>query len=115
MNTEEHDDLWDLLGKARTPEVSPYFSRNVLRAIREESPAMRGLFGWFCRHWQLTAASTCAVALTVGLTFVGQSPKPDPDPVMLLAQQVSASPDYQVINHLDELLASEESSVWLEK
>jgi hypothetical protein len=115
MNTEEHDDLWDLLGKARTPDVSPFFSRNVLRAIREEATAKPGLFAWLRRHWQLTTASTCAVALAVGLTFVEQSPKPDSDPVMLLAQQVSASPDYQVINHLDELLASEESSVWLEK
>ena len=36
MNTEEHDDLWQLLGKARTPSVSPFFSRNVVRAARED-------------------------------------------------------------------------------
>ena len=37
-----------------------------------------------------------------------------PDSVALLAQQVSTSPDYQVISHLDELLDSEQNSVWLE-
>jgi hypothetical protein len=37
------------------------------------------------------------------------------DVAVVLAQQVSTGPDYQVINHLDELLASEETSVWLEK
>ena len=33
---EEHDELWQLLGKANQPQPSPFFSRNVLRAIREE-------------------------------------------------------------------------------
>lgn len=113
MNTEEHDELWDLLGKAKAPEVSPFFSRNVLRAVREEAQAKPGVFAWLRRHWQLTAVSTCTVVLAVGLALFDQSSQPDP--VMLLAQQVSVSPDYQVISHLDELLASEENSVWLEK
>lgn len=113
MNTEEHDELWDLLGKAKALEVSPFFSRNVLRAVRGEAQAKPGLLAWLRRHWQLTAISTCTLALAIGFAFVEQPSQPDP--VMLLAQQVSVSPDYQVITHLDELLASEENSVWLEK
>ena len=46
MNTEEHDDLWHLLGKAKVPEVSPFFSRNVLRALRETAPENGGVLGW---------------------------------------------------------------------
>ena len=87
--------------------------RSVLRAIREQAQEKPGYLAWLRRHWQLTAISTCSLLLAVGLTFVEHSDQPDP--VMLLAQQVSVSPDYQVISHLDELLASEENSVWLEK
>ena len=34
--------------------------------------------------------------------------------MLLLAQEVSVSPDYQVISNLDELLDSERNSIWLE-
>lgn len=33
----DQDELWDLLGKARPVSVSPFFSRNVLREIRQNS------------------------------------------------------------------------------
>ena len=42
---EEHDELWQLLGQARQPQVSPFFSRNVLRAIRKEEASAPGLLG----------------------------------------------------------------------
>lgn len=35
MNEDwDNDALWDLLGKAKPAPVSPFFSRNILRAIR---------------------------------------------------------------------------------
>jgi hypothetical protein len=111
MNPEEHDDLWQLLGKARAPQPSPFFSRNVLRAVREqEHDRPAGLAGFF-RKWRVPAVSAGLVfaAAALMLNRVDQ-----PDSVTLLAQQVSASPDYQVITHLDELLDSEQNSVWLE-
>lgn len=111
MNTEEHDDLWRLLGNARRVQPSPFFSRNVLRAIRQqEQPAPLGWSGFF-RKWRLPALSAAVVFAAAALMF---QPFDQPDSVALLAQQVSASPDYQVITHLDELLDSEQSSVWLE-
>ncbi len=113
MNTDEHDDLWSLLGKAKAPLASPFFSRNVLRAIREEAPEKRGVFGWLRARWRLAAVGACMlIAAGVALTPRGEQPD---QATMLLAQEVSQSPDYQVISHLDELLASEESSVWLEQ
>lgn len=112
MKTEEQDDLWDLLGRAKAPTPSPFFSRNVLRAIREEEQEKPGFILWLRRHWQVPAFSTCALA--VAATFFVMQEARQPDPVMVLAQQVSASPDYQVISNLDELLDSERNSVWLE-
>jgi hypothetical protein len=114
MNTDEQDDLWRLLGHAKAPAVSPFFSRNVLRAIREEAQEKPGLFARLHWRWLLLGASTCVLLVAAGFAM-RQHPAAQQDTVMVLAQQVSASPDYQVINHLDELLASEETSVWLEK
>ena len=142
MNTDEQDDLWRLLGHAKAPSVSPYFSRNVLRAIREEEQEKPRVRFWLQWRWLALSATACGLLVAAGLSFhAGHRPQgtqvaetesgavvapaadptlihPQPaqaDPVAVLAQQVSASPDYQVINHLDELLASEETSVWLDK
>jgi hypothetical protein len=35
----ENDELWNLLGLARTASPSPFFTRNVLRSIRHLTPA----------------------------------------------------------------------------
>ena len=113
MNTDDHDDLWSLLGKAKAPVVTPFFSRNVLRAIRETAPEKRGVFGWLRARWRRAAVGVCAV-LVVGFALVPHADQPD-QTTMLFAKEVSQSTDYQVISNLDELLASEESSVWLEQ
>ncbi len=115
MNTEEQDDLWELLGRSKAPAPSPFFSRNVLRAIREEAQEKPGFFLWLRLHWRVAAVSTCSVALAASFALrqMRQTER-EPDPVMMLAQQVSVSPDYQVISNLDELLDSERNSIWLE-
>ena len=113
MNTDEHDDLWHLLGKARVPEVSPFFSRNVLRALREAAPEKGGMLGWLRRRWQLTAVSGCALMIA-GFALIPRTEQSD-QTTMLLAKEVSQSTDYQVISNLDELLAMQASSVWLEQ
>ena len=112
MNTDEQDELWELLGRAKAPTPSPFFSRNVLRAIREEEQEKPGFISWLRRYWQVPAFSTCAVVVAASFFVVQQARQPDP--VILLAQQVSVSPDYQVISNLDELLDTERNSVWLE-
>ena len=111
MNTEEHDDLWDLLGKAKETKASPFFSRNILRAIRAAQPETVGLFAWLRARWALTALGVSMLAV-FAVVAVERSARPDP--LLVLADQVSASPDYQVISHLDELLDSEHNTVWLE-
>ena len=114
MNTDkEHDELWHLLGRAKEPQVSPFFSRNILRAIREEQPEPLGFVTWLRRRWKLAVLTTGGAVLVL----VALVPKPiteQPDSLLLAAHEVSASPDYQVISNLDELLDSERNSVWLE-
>lgn len=115
MNSpDENDDLWKLLGKARLPAVSPFFARNVVRGARQEGT---GFLSMLRRHWQLTATAALAscIAAVALLQFIGNDRRDRQiDSLMAITQQVSDSPDFYVINDLDDLLASEESSVWLD-
>ena len=66
---DEKDQLWDLLGKARKTEVSPYFTRKVLRAVREErKPA----FSFFILLRWLVPASACAALVIGGSAYFWQ-------------------------------------------
>ena len=110
MDTDDRDQLWDLLGKAGHPEASPFFARNVTRAVRQtrRDPAdlwMRNLL----RVLIPTGAAALALVLSIGQ--FGKSKPAEPNP---LVAQIVRNPDYDVINHLDELLASEENALWLE-
>src|SRR5437588_4290144 len=107
MNTDEHDDLWRLLGKAKQPAVSPFFARNVLRAVRVTEQARPGWFAWLARKWVVAAVgSTAAILLAVNSSHFFRASDPD---VILLAQQVSTQSDVEVITDLDELIASDEN------
>jgi hypothetical protein len=130
MKTDEHDELWDLLGRARDPEVSPFFSRNVLREVRNLRQERPSFWRWLRRHWQIPAVTLAAFALAVGAVFeenaggVRSVPTKalstpmaavaleDPQ-LLVMAERVSDSPDYRVIGNLDELLDSEHNSIWL--
>jgi hypothetical protein len=129
MNSDDNDKLWELLGKTRPPAVSPFFSRNVLRAIRQEGqqcqdgPLRRSLFGrgrvflsrlhrW---TWQFAIAGTCAVAALITVAPTAFVRHHHAAPVQAgVERQIVANPDYEVITHLDELVADEESSLWLD-
>jgi hypothetical protein len=121
MKADDNDKLWELLGKTRTPEVSPFFSRNVLRAVRQEAAPRRGLFYRFTASlrrwtWQYALAGTCAIAaLAAALPSISLRHHHAVDVLSpSVESQIVANPDYEVINHLDELVADEESSVWLD-
>jgi len=126
-NDKANDQLWELLGKARQPAVSPFFARNVLRAIRQESQQedsrgalffpwrlikrIRSLRRW---GWQLAVAGTCAVAALITITPGTFHHHHNAPAQSAHARQIVGNPDYEVIKHLDELVADEESSLWLD-
>ena len=115
MNTEEHDDLWELLGKARQPAPSPFFSRNVLREVRGLQQERRSPWISFFFRWQPLTATVCIAAVLAG-SWVAASRREAEEQrhqLMLMAERVYTSPDYGVIKDLDELLDSEKNSAWL--
>lgn len=125
MNFDEHDDLWRLLGRAPAPKASPFFARNVLRAIRggrRETPS----FGSWLARWRSAGAAFAAAAL-VALSVVSGKLGPGSasesgrmtgqmtaDPIDEAAAELAASPEFVVIENLDTLLAWEANEAWLD-
>jgi hypothetical protein len=112
MRREDDQKLWDLLGQASRPAVSPFFARNVLRSVREQPVFLRSLHNWF-RLSRLIPAATVAVELIVTVFFArvpvpsGVATVNDSDPVAKIDPQ-----DYEVVADLDELVSSDENALW---
>ena len=69
MNREEDPQLWDLLGRSKGAAPSPFFSRNVVRAVRTEIPERDGLSGWFNLRRLILAFSAAAAVAIALFTF----------------------------------------------
>ena len=113
MNHEEHDELWDLLGKARQPKPSAFFAANVMRAVRAEAEPKTGFLAWLRAKWVLPAAAS-ACAAVVAIFFALRHPATTPsaaDPLEGIALAAAAAPE--TAPSFDTLLASEDNSIWL--
>lgn len=65
MNREEDPQLWDLLGRSKTATPSPFFARNVLRAVRNVTPEKSNLLAWYkLRRLGPTLAALAAVLIS---------------------------------------------------
>ena len=113
MKREEDQELWDLLGKASEPTVSPFFARNVLRQVRQERGWRDRLADWFAPR-RLVPAAAVALAITAAAITMQLQPTATPtasEPVPEVIAQLDEI-DYQVVADLDDLLAMEEDSLW---
>lgn len=96
---EENDALWELLGRARRVEASPYFARKVVTAIRnqERRPrfSLRMLLRW------LVPSAACAGLILGWLAYHHQ-------------QDDLFNADFDRAADLQSLVASDDSLAWLE-
>jgi hypothetical protein len=111
MKREDDQQLWDLLGEAKPRPLSPFFARNVVRKIRERPVRSEWLRVWL-RPWRLIPAAGVAIAVIVTILAThqpaGRNPADSPPDVI-----VKIDPqDYDVVADLDELLATDENSLW---
>jgi hypothetical protein len=112
MKREDDEQLWDLLGRTAKPKVSPFFARNVLRRIRQESRFWQRFGSWL--SWrQLVPASALAIAAisAIVLTHRATGPQAQPDTAPDVVAKIDPQ-DYEVVADLDDLLASEENNLW---
>jgi predicted exporter len=111
MKREEDQQLWDLLGRTRPIELSPFFARNVVRKTRTGARRFIWLQAWL-RPRKLVPLAGVAVALVAAILAMHQ-PGPrsrgdnTPDVIAKIDPQ-----DYDVIADLDELLAADDNSLW---
>lgn len=120
MSPEEKEDkeLWKLLGRLKAPPVSSFFSRNVLRAVRAEEPrtlpTVVKWLGSLRRSWRVALLSAVA-GLVIGASVPSLMNKVILDrSLRLITQHTIGEADLDAIEHLDELLAYEENSLWLD-
>ena len=69
MNREEDPPLWDLLGRSKGPTPSPFFARNVVRAVRAGRSQKHGLMAWFNLRRLVPAFSAAAAVAIAMFTF----------------------------------------------
>ena len=109
---EERDDLWELLGRAKTPVPSTFFARNVLREIRAGTQP-RTPRNWLLRSWRVATLGAIALVLIALFPVLHNGGSREKAvPAIELARQTANSADYEVIARLDELLAFEDSTIW---
>lgn len=111
MKREDDQQLWDLLGEARPTEVSPFFARSVIRAVRLRSQRFDWLGGWLSPTKVIPATVlAAAVVAALMLTHRPVSPNPadrTPDVIVAIDPQ-----DYDVVADLDELMAADDNNLW---
>lgn len=114
MNQDEHDNLWELLGRAKPAKARPAFVQNVLRAIRISEPEREpGFFEWL-RHGANWLAFAGAVAVVAIVALSGR-PKQELTPRETAAIDAALqSSDFAVVSNLDVLLALEDNNAWLD-
>ena len=104
MKRDEDQELWDLLGQAAEPRISPFFARNVLREIRNPR-AWAALCGWLNLRRLIPAASLAGALIAVAFLRMHTSVGPPSDVLANVEVQ-----DYEVIADLDDLLASDDNN-----
>jgi anti-sigma-K factor RskA len=123
MNHEEHDELWNLLGKARQPKTRPFFAAKVMQAIREEEEQgakAGGIWMTVRRWWHVSFATAAAVAVAVFLALPSNTSKTGNGPEVAqtsadpLAPLIVAVDDADELGAtLDNLFATQDNALWL--
>jgi hypothetical protein len=106
MKREDDEKLWDLLGRAAEPKVSPFFARNVLRKIREaqgESVPSR----WWRPQWLVPLAGV-AVVVIAALTFPSHQVQRDQSPSSAEIATTMDTQDNDLLADLDVLVGSDD-------
>jgi hypothetical protein len=96
------DSLWDALGKSPDREPSPYFTRKVMAAVERADDSAPG---WLARFFQPALAGAIALLAAAALVAALWGNPENSDPNLA---------DFEVILELDNLIAMEEHSLWLD-
>ncbi|MFN2477162.1 MAG: hypothetical protein ABR526_12585, partial [Chthoniobacterales bacterium] len=108
MKREHDQELWDLLGRAPGPTLSPFFARNVIRELRRKPTWRESIVGWLSPGRAIPAAAALAVCAVTALTLSNKlnvAGGSEVDDVPAVVAQIDPS-DYEIVADLDTLLAA---------
>jgi hypothetical protein len=112
MRREEDQELWDLLGHGRQPRLSAFFARDVIRRLREEPRRFDHVGSRFSLRWLVPASALAAAIIAAVIVMQRPASRPAlPENVPDVVAKIDPQ-DYEVVADLDELLASDENSLW---
>lgn len=97
----ENDALWELLGRARRTEASPWFARKVMRAIAEEKQPRFSMAVLF--RWLIPASALAAVVLGFSVYHSQQD-----------AAVAEFNEYFDSAAELPSLVAQESASLWVD-
>jgi hypothetical protein len=110
MKREDDQQLWDLLGQAAEPELSPFFARNVVRAVRRR-PQRAAWLGWLGLRRLVPAAGIVAAVVATLLAIHRPAIQRPGESASDVIAKIDPQ-DYDVVADLDELLVTDESNLW---
>jgi hypothetical protein len=108
MKRDDDQELWDLLGQAAEPKISPFFARNVVREIRKTGD-WKTFRGWLNPRRLIPVAGIAGVMIAVSFFRFHTSVAPLADPRSDTLASVDAV-DYEVVADLEDLLASDDNN-----
>jgi len=108
MKRDDDPELWDLLGHAAEPEITPFFARNVVREIRKPS-RRHGFLDRFHLSRAIPATGVATVLLTVLFLRWSMSVSPLPNGRLETTANAEAL-ETEVITDLEDLLAVDDNS-----
>lgn len=108
MTPEDDPALWELLGKSPAPKISPFFARNVVRAVRNRRNIFRHVRAVFARRG-LALASAAALAIVV-TTFAIRPLYHHQHSAIAGAGTAIQESDEEVMLDIDDLVAADDAS-----
>ena len=111
MEPQDDKELWDVLGRLPKPTLSPFFSRNVLRKIRQQPTHFERVRNWFGVRKVVGASAVTAVVVALALVTHNPGPRTTPSNESDVVAKIDPQ-DYDVVADLDELIAWDENTVW---
>jgi hypothetical protein len=112
MKREDDQQLWDLLGQTTRRQLSPFFARNVVRRIREQPPdRFERLRSWLTPRKLVPVTGLVVAVIAVILATHQPATRNQADSAPDVIAAIDPQ-DYDVVADLDELLVTDESSLW---
>ncbi len=99
----KNDELWNVLGRAKPVQASPYFVRKVLRTVQEESAQSASFSFPVLLRWLLPTSAFAALALGWFSYYDANA-----------RATAEFNEQFEILADLPALVAYEDSSLWIE-